>query len=186
MTVFSIAGNLSGIIEIEACYSPARMLEMLRSSEASYGVITDDSGPLSLVTEEDLTALSLDGLADPAARLPELVSMRDKPDVLNTREITALARLISGRNVSAVLVDDGARPVGALARDGVANALPLAELRIFGTRWGPPRVPSLGFVCRKCVPPSYRLPRSTGSEAPVCRLSYFHGPMELLSDEVPG
>jgi len=186
MRGFSIAGNLSGIIEVGAHHSAIRALDMLRSSDAGYCVITDACGPLSLVTAEDLAALQATapaGLAGLAARLPDLIGVQDKPEILSPREISVLARLISGRHVSAVLVDNGARPVGALSRDSISGAIDLADLRISGRRWGSPQVPSLEFVCRKCIPPTYRMPRSAGSEAPVCRLSYFHGPMELLGDE---
>jgi hypothetical protein len=186
MTGLSIPGNLWEIIEAGADHSAIRAMEALRSSGASYCVVTDASGPLSLVTAEDLAALPADrpaALADLAAQLPSLVSVRDKPEMLSAAEITGLATLISGRNVRGVLVDDGVRPVGALSRDSVAGALALDDLRVFGRRLGSPRVPCLEFVCRKCVPPTYRLPRSAGTEAPVCRRSYFHGPMELLDGE---
>ena len=186
MSGLSIAGNLSGIIEADAQHTAIDALGMLRSSNAAYCVITDARGPLSLVTAADLTALKATapaGLADLAERLPGLVTVQEKPETLSPREVWVLARLISGRGTGAVLVDDGARPVGALPRDSIAGAIDLADLRISGRRWGPPQVPSLEFVCRKCVPPTYRMLRSAGSEAPVCRRSYFHGPMELLGDE---
>jgi hypothetical protein len=186
MSGLSIAGNLSGIIEADAHHSAAQALGMLRSSDAAYCVITDACGPLSLVTSADLAALEATapaGLADLASRLPELVTVQDTPDLLSPREVRILAGLIAGRGTGAVLVDDGARPVGALPRESIADAIDLDDLRISGRRWGPPQVPALEFVCRKCVPPTYRIPRSAGSEAPVCRRSYFHGPMELLSDE---
>ncbi len=189
MSGLSIAGNLSAIIEAGAHHSAIDALGMLRSSDAAYCVITDACGPLSLVTAADLATLEATGpagLAGLAARLPELVAVQDKPEILSPREVWVLARLISGRGIGAVLIDDGARPVGALSRDSIAGAIDLADLRISGRRWGSPQVPSLEFVCRKCVPPTYRMPRSTGSEAPVCRRSYFHGPMELLGDEDQG
>ncbi|MEO3858486.1 hypothetical protein [Acrocarpospora sp. B8E8] len=189
MSGLSISGNLSGIIEASAHHSAIQALDMLRSSDAAYCVITDACGPLSLATAADLMALEATapaGLSDLAARLPELVVVQDKPETLSPREVRVLARLISGRGIGAVLVDDGARPVGALPKDSIGAAIDLADLRISGRRWGPPRIPALEFVCRKCVPPTYRMPRSAESEAPVCRRSYFHGPMELLGDEDHG
>lgn len=185
MTGFSVSSNLSKIIDIDAGCGAARSLESLRSSGAWYGVITDSAGPLSLMAADALKALDDHAapLADLVTQLPPLVTMPGQPDILDIPEMVSLARVIHLCGAAAVLVHDDDEYRGALPRLCVASALPLAALAVTARRSGPPQVSSLRFICRQCVPPTYRLPRSSGSEAPVCRRSYFHGPMELLQDE---
>jgi hypothetical protein len=185
VTGFSVSSNLSKIIEIDVGCGVARSLESLRSSGAPYGVIIDHAGPLSLIAADALEALAdrAASLADLVTQLPPLVTMPGQPDILDVPEIVSLARVIHLCGAAAVLVQDDDQYRGALPRRCVASALPLATLTVTTRRSGPPQVGSLRFICRQCVPPTYRLPRSSGSEAPVCRRSYFHGPMELLQDE---
>lgn len=138
--------------------------------------VVDEEGstrPLAVLARDQLRALPDRVLADLGAELPSLViaepgALEEGDRLLELADL--LARLPS---VPAVLVGPE-----VVARGEVARRLSLDLLASDGQLRALPEVPTRRYVCRKCAPPSYRLPRSAG-EPPTCQRVWFHGAMEL-------
>jgi hypothetical protein len=125
---------------------------------------------------------SLDGLSGPlaGADLPPLVAVEvEEPGVPDPETLLALAEVLSLIPAVGVVLERDGAPVEVLSRIEVAQALPLDLLTRSVTRaTGTPDLPTQRYVCRKCVPPSYRLPRTVEQGQPQCRRVWFHGAME--------
>jgi hypothetical protein len=143
--------------------------------------------PLTVMSWADLAGLAAQEtpLMRLAEHLPPLVSLDvtgealDEDTLLATADALALSPAAPG-----VLVERDGQAIGVLARNKVAAALSLDLLGKGDARFGViPDVPTRRYICRKCVPPSYRLPRITGAQAPACRRVWFHGPMEPDGDD---
>jgi hypothetical protein len=116
-------------------------------------------------------------------RLPSLVAVELDEDGLPEPVLLELADILGllPDVPAALVVRDGA-PYGVITRADLASALPLELLGDSAERLGnAPALPSRRYICRKCVPPSRRLPRSTAAGPPECSLVWAHGPMELES-----
>src|SRR5207244_7350141 len=103
-------------------------------------------------------------------------------DPVEEADVGSVAALLGHAQASAAVVLRGSDIVGVVDIEAVAAALPLDQIapgkeKGIGGLYGNPAVPPRGFVCRKCVPPSRRLPQG-GFDAPVCPREPSHGPME--------
>ncbi|MFI6290806.1 hypothetical protein ACIBEJ_04435 [Nonomuraea sp. NPDC050790] len=112
---------------------------------------------------------------------PPLVVVELDGDRIEEAVLLDLADLLGQlTEVPGVLVERDGRPYGIVARADVAAALPLELLEEGSQRLGgAPGLPSRRYVCRKCEPPSRRLPRSATNGPPACSRVWSHGPMEL-------
>lgn len=146
-------------------------------------VLLSEDRPISVVTWAELESLAEHpgSLADQAGRLPHLLTVEPDGELMEESMLLDLAELLSLLpGVPGALVERDGRPYGVLTRREAAAALPLELLGETSERLGAaPSLPSRRYVCRKCEPPSYRLPRSTGDQPPDCRRVWFHGAMEL-------
>jgi hypothetical protein len=113
--------------------------------------------------------------------LPALVTVELDEDGLEESVLLDLADVLGLLpDVPAALVERDGMPYGIITRADLASALPLELIGDSVERLGnAPALPSRRYICRKCVPPSRRLPRSTAAGAPECSLVWAHGPMEL-------
>lgn len=113
--------------------------------------------------------------------LPALVTVELDEDGLEKPVLLDLADVLSLLpDVPAVLVERDGMPHGIITRSDLASVLPLELIGDSVERLGSaPALPSRRYICRKCVPPSRRLPRSTAGGPPECSLVWAHGPMEL-------
>jgi hypothetical protein len=145
-------------------------------------VVTADGNPLGVLGEQEMRDLgdSQGALTSLADRFPGLVVVGAEPDEFDLDELLELAELLGREGLRFVLVERDGQPAGVVPRAAIADALPLDLLDIGGVRSGNPDVPALRYVCRKCAPPSYQLPRVPGQDGqpPTCRRVFFHGPME--------
>lgn len=140
-------------------------------------VVTADGNPLGVLGERELDELGdLTGtLSSVADRFPALVVVGGDPDELTAAELLDLAELLGREGLRSVLVERDDQPVGVVPRAAVAAVLPLDLLDGVGV--GDPDAPVPRYVCRKCAPPSFHLPRA-GGQPPHCRRVLFHGAME--------
>lgn len=115
--------------------------------------------------------------------LPSLVTVELDEDGMEEPVLLDLADILGlVPDVPAALVVRNGMPYGIITRADLALALPLELLGDGAERLGnAPDLPSRRYICRKCVPPSRRLPRSTAAGPPKCSLVWAHGPMELES-----
>lgn len=159
----------------------------LERAGAAFAVVTSsgaEGGPLAVIEADDLAELAEDPAtgAEPLAvlahRFRPLVSVDAEPDELTAQEFYDLAELLGREPIRGVLVEREGQPAAVIPRSAMAAALDLEPQG--NVRFGPPDVASLRFVCRKCSPPSFRMPRAVShdGEPPTCRRVYFHGRME--------
>lgn len=156
--------------------------EALDRVDAEYVVVvTSDGNPLAVLGRPELAGLgtTTDTLTTVAHRLPPLVVIGGDPDELDLDELFDLAELVVREGLRFVLVERDGQPSGVVPRNAISEALPL-DLLDTGVRAGNPNVPALRYVCRKCAPPSFQLPRVPGENGrpPNCRRVFFHGSME--------
>ena len=207
--ISSIIGRFTAL---PAEQTPAQALARLDATDDALIVITaaDEEGverPLAVLSRAELAELTepteLTGPVEPvepageplllsglSGRLPPLISIDIGENRVVDAEtlLTLVDTLARSRTTPGVLVEHDEEPLGVLARVDVAAILPVEWLSQGEHRYGPgygpvPDVPTRRYVCRKCAPPSYRLPRSTGGAAPNCRRIWFHGPMEPDGDD---
>lgn len=135
---------------------------------------------LVALTRDDQVVAIVSG-SGPGEPLPPLVTLELEDDRIEESILLDLADLLGLlTEVPGVLVERAGRPYGVVARADVAAALPLELLDEGPERLGNvPGLPSRRYICRKCEPPSRRLPRSTTTGLPACSRVWSHGPMEL-------
>jgi hypothetical protein len=145
---------------------------------AEFVVVTSQNdAPVAVLSAADLDELGdADALSTVTERFPPLVTLAAEPDELEFDELVELAELVGREGVRGVLLEGEGFAV--LSRRALAEALPLEALDPGGVRYGTPDVAPLRFVCRKCTPPSYLLPRTLNGDPPTCRRVFFHGLME--------
>lgn len=143
--------------------------------------VTLDDTVISIVPRDILEPLATTPPSDLLTRLPPLVTVELDDDRIEEAVLLELADLFGLLpEVPGALVERDGAPGGVLTRADTAAALPLELLDDSVTRLGnAPNVPSRRYVCRRCAPPSRRLPRSTTAGPPVCGLVWSHGPMDL-------
>ncbi|WP_433264099.1 hypothetical protein ACQPZF_34100 [Actinosynnema sp. CS-041913] len=145
-------------------------------------VVTSDGHPLGVLGRPELADLgsTAETLTALAHRFPALVVIGGDPDELDVDELFDLAELVGREGLRFVLVERDGQPSGVVPRAAIAEALPLDLLDTAGVRSGNPDVPALRYVCRKCAPPSFQLPRAPGENGrpPNCRRVFFHGAMD--------
>lgn len=145
-------------------------------------VVTADGNPLGVLGRAELAELgeTSQTLTALAHRFPTLVVVGGDPDELGPEELFDLADLVVRERLRFVLVERDGLPAGVVPRAAIADALPLDALDSPAVRVGNPTVPALRYVCRKCAPPSFQLPRAPGEggRPPNCRRVFFHGVME--------
>ncbi|MGW2559144.1 hypothetical protein ACWCXB_07825 [Streptomyces sp. NPDC001514] len=143
--------------------------------------VTLDDTVISIVPRDVLEPLAAMPPSDLLTHLPPLVTVELDDDRIEETVLLDLADLFGLLpEVPGALVERDGAPVGVLTRADTAAALPLELLDDGSTRLGnAPDVPSRRYICRRCAPPSRRLPRSTAAGPPVCALVWSHGPMEL-------
>ncbi len=180
--------NIMGLsVIISAERPPEYVLADLGASEETLVIITalDEEGtdwPMAITTLADLSELTSQAtpLKELAAHLPPLISLDIEGDSLDAGVLLATADTLSRLlTVPGVLIERDSQMIGAIARSDVAAALPLYmlgedELRLKSTRF----VSAERYICRKCVPPCYRLLQRTSQPRPTCHRVWFHGPME--------
>lgn len=182
---------LSSIIGVSATISAektaAHVLAEPSASRETLIIITaldeeNTQRPMTIVSRTGLTELNAQSvpLKELASRLPSLISLDVDTDSLDVKTLLATADALSlSPAVPGVLVERDDQAIGTLTRENVAAALPLYLLSEDDLRVGStPVAPTACYICRKCVPPSYRLPQTTGQHEPTCRRVWFHGPME--------
>jgi hypothetical protein len=148
-------------------------------------VTTADGDPLAVLGAVELDALprnsaSLAGLAD---QFPSLFVLAGEPDELTDSELLDLAELLGREDLPYVLLEREGLAAGVIPRIAVAAALPLNLLDDRSERSGHPDVPALRYVCRRCTPPSFQMPRTPlpDGQPPRCRRVFFHGAMEPIA-----
>ncbi|MFD9950566.1 hypothetical protein ACFWYW_43670 [Nonomuraea sp. NPDC059023] len=146
--------------------------------QASIGPAPPRGPGLAALTHDERVVAVVDGGGGPC---PPLVVVELDGDRVEEAVLLDLADLLGLlTEVPGVLVERDGRPYGIVARADVAAALPLELLEEGSQRLGnAPGLPSRRYVCRKCEPPSRRLPRSATNGPPVCSRVWSHGPMEL-------
>ncbi|MEV0680444.1 hypothetical protein AB0I60_28410 [Actinosynnema sp. NPDC050436] len=145
-------------------------------------VVTSDGNPLGVLGVPELAELAAtsETLTAVAHLFPTLVVVGGDPDELAPDELFDLAELVVRERLRFVLVERDGQPAGVVPRAAIADALPLDALDGLAVRTGNPMVPALRYVCRKCAPPSFQLPRvpAEGGRPPNCRRVFFHGATE--------
>jgi hypothetical protein len=124
-------------------------------------------------------------LRDLVFRLPALFTVEAEDDSLELRALLVIADTLSLLpEVHGVLLERKDRPFAAISRAKVAAVLPISLLSEDELRGdSPPTMPSIRYVCRKCMPHSVHISLTVGPAAPSCRKVWFHGPM--TSDGYP-
>lgn len=147
---------------------------------ADFVVVTSEDLPVTVLSRDDLAGLSdtTDSFAALADRLPPLAVIPAEPDELSLDQFGDLAELCGREGISGALVEGEGYAV--VSRRTIAEALSIPGLNPGGARYGTPDVASFRFVCRKCAPPSYLLPRTLDGKPPTCRRVFFHGEMERV------
>jgi hypothetical protein len=175
-----VAGwGLAEVVQLGPAVTAAEALERLRQSASPYGVIGEAGELLAVVGEADLEPFTGDSAAvlDRVRNECGVVVLEDPRDE-SADTVAWLSRTLMRTRARAVVVlgDDG-KLAGAIPRTSVAAAvspdLLAAPIRMYGR----PDVPAATFVCRRCVPPTYRRPR-TFNAAPGCPRDFRHGAME--------
>ncbi|MEU4803487.1 hypothetical protein [Actinosynnema sp. NPDC023587] len=145
-------------------------------------VVTADGNPLGVLGVPELAGLgeTAETLTAVAHLFPTLVVIAGDPDELSADELLDLADLVVREGLRFVLVERDGLPSGVVPRAAIADALPFDVLDGLAVRTGDLTVPAPRYVCRKCAPPSFQLPRVPGEDGrpPNCRRILFHGAME--------
>ncbi|MFI9815903.1 CBS domain-containing protein [Saccharothrix variisporea] len=142
-------------------------------------VVTAEGRPVAVFDAADLAGLS-GPPAGFAEGFPPVVLVGGEPDELGVEELVELADLVARTGARHVVVERDGVPVGVVPRASIAAALPLDAVDVAGVRAGNPDLPSLTFICTKCSPPRPQMPRVPGPDGgpPLCRVDFFHGPMD--------
>jgi hypothetical protein len=137
----------------------------LARPDHAYAVLTDGHAIHALLTAEDLAGAADD---EPVSSLAPTAPV-----------VVAVALLLEQTGAAGALLIDGDDDLA-----GVIPAAAIADAVSIQFTWenrsaGRPLVPGRAYVCRKCVPPTHRVPR-VGPNSPVCPRDLLHGPMERL------
>ncbi|WP_147455262.1 hypothetical protein [Saccharothrix australiensis] len=150
-------------------------------ADAEYAVVvTSDGVPLGVLGRPQLAAPGTATLTALADRCPVLAVVGGEPDELHPDELVDLADLVVREGLAFVLVERDGLPSGVVPRAAIEQALPLDLPDGSAVRSGNPDVAALRYVCRKCAPPTFHLPRAPEGDGrpPHCRRVFFHGAME--------
>jgi CBS domain-containing protein len=174
-----LARELAPAATLSPATSVKEALVQAGAGEEPLVLVAEGDRPQALFTVEQVAAhAGAPGrtLADLLPEAHELVVVDE--EVLAPEEIRELVRLAAHARVPGVVVLREDRPAGVLSAKRLATALPLGEVASRRRRmYGDPTVPARTFICRTCVPPTRRRPR-TGFDEPVCPRNPAHGPME--------
>jgi len=158
--------------------------------EGKLAVIHDEDRPLALVQAADLAQ---PGDA-PDRPLAEVLSRFASPMLVDTSALSSdtmieLMVLLDDRNIPGLIVYRDKQIEGVIPAETLADALPLSDIPLPGTRRGldgNPQTPAQAYICHKCEqddpPPPILLP-SQGDRAPTCPKHWLHGPMTPLESE---
>lgn len=168
-------------VKVDVSAAIADALHEMRQNTSKFAVLTEEGRPKSLVTEEQLVGLSLNeekSLAAMADLLPPLLIVDEPEDrhvdadeVLNT-----LNQLVT-IHAPGYLTYDGNGQIQVLARSSLAEVLPTSYILSLGVSERRTVTAADGgktYICRKCIPPRRRRPRTEG--APDCDVP-GHGQM---------
>lgn len=171
--------ELAEVVQLDSAVAAAEALERLRHCGSAYGVIAEAGELLAVVSDVDLEQLTGDSgpVLDRVCDEHGVVVLNDALDQ-SADTIAWLSRSLMRTHAPAVVVlgEDG-ELAGAIPRTSVAAAVSPDLLAAPTRMYGRADVPAATFICRQCVPPTYRRPR-TFDVAPSCPRDFRHGAME--------